>query len=98
MSEPTFFTSFPDFAHDPTAAISAEFSRLAAQRRWKQGSKTWKKNWSRCVNEEYDRLIGDSLAGLEDWVRLCVELGIDEDFTSIRQCKMVCTVSILPGD
>lgn len=98
MSESAFFASFPDFAHNPAAPISEEFSRLAAQRCWKKGSKTWKKSWSRCMNDEYDRLVGKSLTGLEGWVQLCSELGIDGEFTSIRQCKMVCAVSICPED
>jgi hypothetical protein len=34
------------------------------QRGWKQGSKTWKRNWTACMNDEYDRLIGYRAANL----------------------------------
>ena len=90
MSETDFFDSFPDFQHNPKASISSEFRRLAKLRRWKQGSKNWKKNWNRCVNTEYDRLLGKNVVGLDDWIDLCEELGLGDEFGSIRQCKMVC--------
>ncbi|RMJ23164.1 hypothetical protein PHISP_05956 [Aspergillus sp. HF37] len=84
----SFFSSFRDFVHNPRASISGEFARLGAQRRWKQGSKTWRKNWDRCMSLEFDRLVG--CGGLGDWVDLCLELGVHGGgrLTSIRQCKM----------
>lgn len=90
MTESSFFASFPTFQHNPNAAVSSEFHRLAQHRQWKQGSRNWKKNWNRCVNTEYDRILGNNVVYLDDWIELCEELGLDGDFTSIRKCKMVC--------
>lgn len=90
MTESRFFTSFPAFKHNPTVPISEEFLRLAQQRGWKQGSATWRKQWRRCMNLEYDRLIGKRLVGLADWIELCWELGLGLEYTSITQCKRVC--------
>lgn len=92
-SEPepsSFFSSFHDFVHNPHASISGEFARLAKQRGWKQGSKTWKKNWNRCISLEFDRLVGCTLGNLDGWVDLCLELGVDGGgLASITKCKKV---------
>ena len=42
------------------------------------------------MNTEYDRILGNNVVYLDDWIELCEELGLDGDFTSIRKCKMVC--------
>jgi hypothetical protein len=39
----SFFTDFPDFKPNPDASVSDEFNSLASQRKWKTGSKTWRK-------------------------------------------------------
>ncbi|KAF7156703.1 hypothetical protein CNMCM5623_000376 [Aspergillus felis] len=82
-----FFTDFPDFKPNPDASVSDEFNRLASHRKWKVGSKTWRKMWNRCMALEYDRLLGQNLSGLQDWQQLCEELDLTGPFTSIRQCK-----------
>ncbi|PWY65357.1 hypothetical protein BO94DRAFT_480115 [Aspergillus sclerotioniger CBS 115572] len=81
------FSDFPNFKQLPDLPISVEFYRLASQQRWKKGSKTWCKVWNRCINMEYDRVIGKHLTGLDDWRRLCEELDLPGPFPSIRQCK-----------
>lgn len=96
MSTNDFFANFPKFTHDPSAPISKEFSRLANQRQWRKKSKTWKKQWNRCMNSEYERQIGSTLTGLEAWVALCNEMGLDGPFMSIRQCKKVWTIFLFP--
>ncbi|PYH93937.1 hypothetical protein BO71DRAFT_419687 [Aspergillus ellipticus CBS 707.79] len=83
----SFFSDFPAFQPDPDAPITAEFKRLAIQRQWKQGSKTWRKRWNRFIGMEYDRIIGNNLRGLDDWRELCAELDLPGPFASIRQCK-----------
>ncbi|PYI09686.1 hypothetical protein BO78DRAFT_308086 [Aspergillus sclerotiicarbonarius CBS 121057] len=81
------FSDFPDFKQTPDLPISVEFNRLASQRRWKKGSKTWCRVWNRCIDMEYDRVMGNHLTGLDDWRRLCEELDLPGPFSSIRQCK-----------
>lgn len=83
------FISFPGFKRNPNAPISEEFARLGEKRGWVRGSKTWRKNWKRCMNIAYDNLIGVNLEGLDGWQDLCGELGLGSDFPSIRQCKLV---------
>ncbi|GAQ06271.1 hypothetical protein ALT_3592 [Aspergillus lentulus] len=82
-----FFTDFPDFKSNPDASVSDEFNRLANYRKWKTGSKTWRKMWNRCMALEYDRLLGQNLSGLQNWQQLCEELDLKGPFTSIKQCK-----------
>jgi hypothetical protein len=37
---------------------------------------------------EFDRYFGE-VSKLENWQRLCVDIGIEDDLTSIKQCKKV---------
>ncbi|CAI7637053.1 unnamed protein product [Penicillium glandicola] len=73
--------------YDPNLPISFAFSLVGLQRGWKPGSKTWKRNWNACMNNEYDRLIGRRVTSLATWQELCAKLGIKDSFTSINQCK-----------
>lgn len=48
--------------------------------------------WNQCVSEEYDHLIGRDLSNLQNWQRLCEEVGftgVKEALTSITKCKTV---------
>lgn len=48
--------------------------------------------WNLCLSEEYDHLIGKDLSNLQNWQRLCEEVGltgVKDMFTSIKKCKMV---------
>jgi hypothetical protein len=92
-----FFTDFPGFKPNPDASASDEFNRLASQRKWKTGSKTWRKMWNRCMALEYDRLLGKNLDGLQSWQQLCEELDLKGPFTSIKQCKKVCYAALKVG-
>lgn len=89
MSINPFFKGFPGFDHDPTAGICAEFQRLSQHRKWKQGSKKWRKNWDACMNAEYERLIGIRVTSLATWQQICKKLGLKGLFTSITKCKKV---------
>lgn len=84
----TYFSNFHDFTPDPTASLTANFARLKLQRNW--GPKKAGKFWRKCVAEEYIRLIGDKFGGLDDWIELCLELGLEGDFGSVTKCKKVC--------
>lgn len=80
-------------AYNPELPISAAFRLISLQRGWKPGSKTWKRNWNACMNDEYDRLIGCRVANLATWQELCAKIGINDSFTSIKQCKKVKSLS-----
>ncbi|KAJ5453986.1 uncharacterized protein N7458_004942 [Penicillium daleae] len=83
----SFFDQFPDFDCNPDSPISNEFKRLGKARNWRPGSKTWTKNWNRCMGNEYNRLIGSRISNLETWQVMCRKVGLGDEFTSIRQCK-----------
>lgn len=75
--------------YDPDLSISDAFRLVGLRRGWKQGSKTWKRNWNACMNSEYDRLIGCRVSSLATWQQLCAKVGIKDSFSSITQCKKV---------
>ncbi|KAJ9212956.1 hypothetical protein DTO166G4_5460 [Paecilomyces variotii] len=83
----SFFESFQDFVHNPSAPVSAEFTRLAALRKWKVNSKTYRKMWKKCIYSEFEKNYGKEFSRLQCWQNLCSELQIGV-FGSIRQCKM----------
>ena len=85
----TFFDQFPRFDHNAGSPISVEFARLGKARNWHPGSKTWKKNWSLCMESEYDRLVGNRVNSLATWQAMCRKVGLEDEFTSIRKCKKV---------
>ncbi|OJJ97749.1 hypothetical protein ASPACDRAFT_1858473 [Aspergillus aculeatus ATCC 16872] len=87
MTTSKFWLEFPDFKPNPHAPITEEFKRLAAQRGWKPGSRTWRKRWNAFVNIEYDRVIGSRLASLEEWRKLCALFDLPGPFPSITKCK-----------
>ncbi|KAJ5999725.1 hypothetical protein N7481_000134 [Penicillium waksmanii] len=82
-----WFAKFPNFNYSPNAKVSDEFKRLGAQRHWKFGSRTWRRNWRECWNYEYDRLIGHWAASLATWQQMCAKLGLDDSLGSINKCK-----------
>ncbi|KAJ5660543.1 hypothetical protein N7507_006994 [Penicillium longicatenatum] len=83
----TYFASFSDFDHEPNSPVSEEFKRLAKWRGWKIGSKNWRKNWNRCITEQYDLLIGDRINDLATWQQMCRKLDISGEFPSITKCR-----------
>lgn len=87
--ESTFFASFPGFDHHPNNPVSKEFKRLAKWTGWKNGSKKWRKNWNRCMAEQYDLLIGDRINDLATWQQMCRKLDIPGEFPSINKCRQV---------
>lgn len=84
----SFFDDFPDFIPDGSASISVNFASLAAHRKWKNGSETYKRNWNKFVEMEFDREYGTNYTRLESWQNLCTEIGL-ERLSSIKQCKKV---------
>jgi hypothetical protein len=46
-----------------------------------------RKKKSRAVVEEFDNYFGTGT--LEDWQRLCLDIGLDGDYNSITQCRKV---------
>ena len=48
--------------------------------------------WNLYLSEEYDHLIGRDLSNLQNWQKLCEEVGltgVKEMFTSSKKCKTV---------
>lgn len=84
-----WFANFLNFNYNPNAKTSDEFKRLGAQRGWKPGSRTWKKQWRACWDYEYDRLIGHRAASLATWQQMCAKLSLDDSLGSINKCKKV---------
>jgi hypothetical protein len=84
-----WFARFPSFDYNPNAKVSDEFKRLGAQRRWKSGTRTWRRKWRECWNYEYDRLIGHQAASLATWQQMCAKLCLDASLGSINKCKRV---------
>lgn len=95
----SFFDEFPDFIPNPSAPISQEFARLAAQRKWKRGSKSKKYeiNWRKCVTMEFENSYGRGFSKLESWQNLCVDVGIDP-LSSITECKEVSNKKMIRGN
>lgn len=65
-----------------------EFHGLAKLRKWKVGSKAWKRNWEVYTQAENERLSRNRAARLESWQQLCEKLGLEPP-ASITQCKKV---------
>jgi len=89
MPRSTFFGSFEGFEPNPTALLAEEFSRLAVERQWKPGTKTYTKNQRRCFIEEFETQWGTETSSLEVWQALSAEIGITPIPSSITQCKKV---------
>ncbi|KAJ5937554.1 hypothetical protein N7454_003896 [Penicillium verhagenii] len=89
--EPSFFESFPGFSHHPKNPVSKEFERLSTWRGWKTGSARWKKNWNRCMAEQYHSLIGIRVNDLSTWQRMCQKVSLDGDLSSITKCRKALT-------
>lgn len=49
------------------------------------------KNLRRDIAIEFDRYFGNT-SKVDNWVRLCRDVGIHEELRSIRQCKLVSTI------
>lgn len=70
-------------------SLSAEFSLLAQQMRWKKDSKRYKREWSDFLSSEFNIHYGSHATKLENWQALCIELGICNSIGSISKCRKV---------
>jgi hypothetical protein len=88
----SYWGSFPDFDHNPSAPVKDEFQRLANLEGWmgNNGNKTekYREEWAKCFQAEFNEHYGDpsSLAG---WQTLCREFGLDVIPGSVKKCKHV---------
>jgi hypothetical protein len=73
---------------DSSGSFVDEFFALAKVRKWKVGSKSWRKNWQIYTQAENDRLARNPAARLESWQQLCAKLGLEAPPT-IKQCRKV---------
>jgi hypothetical protein len=79
----------PTFVVNLREPLKKEFDRLAAQKGWKRESRRYKKEWSKCIREEFTANFGSNEGKLEGWRALCTEVGITSVPTSVTQCKKV---------
>jgi len=85
----SFWGSFsPAFTRNPQITYSDDFKLLAAQRGWKPGGSTYRKQWIRCCEEEFRAQYGHD-GRLEGWRTLCADVGIRDIPNSATQCKKV---------
>lgn len=80
--------------HEVETSFVDEFHALAKARKWKIGSKAWKKNWAVYTQAENERLSSNHGARLKRWKQMCVKLGV-EPATSIGQCRKVSSTHFL---
>jgi len=90
-----FWTEFePKFIRDPGATVNENFRRLAEQRAWKIRGVRYRKEYTRCMRDEFIELYGHDERRLEGWRSLCADVGIEEIPDSITQCKKVSLVNL----
>ncbi|KAJ7115263.1 hypothetical protein C8R44DRAFT_709707 [Mycena epipterygia] len=85
----TYWNSYPNFLHNPTAPLQQEFKLLAAQHGWTVGGSQYKKEWERCGRDEFSHYFGVDESQLSGWQAMCVLVGSDPVPDSITQCKKV---------
>ena len=86
-----YLDRFPDFQRDPRRPLNEEFASLASFKKWRIGSKVYRREQIRFLNAEFDLHLGMVEQGrkLVDWQALCQELRVNPIPGSITQCKKV---------
>ncbi|KAJ9649046.1 hypothetical protein H2199_000959 [Coniosporium tulheliwenetii] len=82
-----YFESFTDFVPDPTDSLASEFKRLAIHKKWATDSDKYHHNRRLAYADQFGQYFGTDATKLENFQRLCVEVGIDPPPLSITQCK-----------
>lgn len=89
----SYWSSFSDFDHNPTAPVRDEFQRLAKLKGWmgKGKKKTNRRHeeWGQCFQSEFEKYYGDDTSSLAGWQTLCREVGLDVIPESVTKCKRV---------
>lgn len=85
----SFFSQYPEFDHDATAPLVAEFQRLSLQRGWKADGKKFRQNRQKCLAQEFEHHYGHTSNKLAGWQTLCADVYISPIPPSINQCKKV---------
>ncbi|KAJ7160550.1 hypothetical protein C8R43DRAFT_1105187 [Mycena crocata] len=85
----TYWDTYPDFVHNPTAPLQQEFRRLAEERGWTKGGSRYKKEWGRCGRDEFAHHFGRDDNRLAGWQAMCVMVGVEDAPDSIKRCKEV---------
>lgn len=83
----SFFSQYPEFDHDATAPLVAEFQRLSLQRGWKAGGKKFRQIRQKCLAQEFEHHYGHASNKLAGWQTLCADVYISPIPPSINQCK-----------
>ncbi|KAJ5757567.1 uncharacterized protein N7511_006261 [Penicillium nucicola] len=87
MESPNYFSRFSTFNTRTTTSATEEFSRLALEMKWKEGSRRYKNERSKFLRSEFSIHFGTDATKLENWQALCVELEIIDPIQSINQCR-----------
>jgi hypothetical protein len=93
LSMSSYWSSFPDFDHNPNTPVSDEFQRLAKLKGWmgKDGNKTekYRQEWAKCFQAEFEKYYGKDTSSLAGWQTLCREFRLDVIPESVKKCKSV---------
>lgn len=73
--------------------IVSSFNRLAISRQWAQGSRTYRTEYAECVGAAFKERFGSDGTKLAGWQALCKDAGMSDVPPSIRQCRLVGTLS-----
>jgi hypothetical protein len=89
----SYWDSYPDFDHNPTAPVRDEFQRLAKLTGWmgkgKAKKATCREEWGRCFQSEFEKYYGTDTSSLVGWQTLCREVGLNIIPESVTKCKRV---------
>jgi hypothetical protein len=86
-----------DLDCDPAASLIVDFSRLAIQNSWKKNSPEYKQYRAAFIRDEFEAQFGNNLSALGGWQALCKAVGVNDNPTSITQCKKVSSECTLSG-
>ncbi|KAL9095854.1 MAG: hypothetical protein Q9165_001851 [Trypethelium subeluteriae] len=82
-----FFGAYNDFAIHDNETFVEGFLRLAAQRKWKVGGRTYRRHWLACFGVPYQPVEYDGTDDLSTWQQLCEDTSIHPVPDSITKCK-----------
>lgn len=88
---PSYWSSFPDFDHNPHAPIKDEFKRLAELEDWigEEQKAKYRREWGKCFKSEFEKHYGEDASSITGWQSLCSEVGLDVIPDTVQECKRV---------
>ncbi|KAI0333134.1 hypothetical protein GY45DRAFT_1320074 [Cubamyces sp. BRFM 1775] len=86
-ADEALLTAPKEFERDHSASLVVEFKRLAAMRRWENGSKQYEKHRRECMKtwatEDFGECFGHNAKDLDAWGKLCRHLGLTMQCNSV---------------